>query len=80
MGARPRTVAPPTEAPPGLMLCQPRPHGEDDDEKLSLGMTPWGALSMLPCRGACCAVRRTATVRTMGALPIAAAPLSALLR
>jgi hypothetical protein len=44
MGARPRAVAPPTEAPPGLMLCQPCPHGEDDDEALSLGMMPWGAL------------------------------------
>jgi hypothetical protein len=40
MGARPRAVAPPTEAPPGLMLYQPHLHGEDEEEALSLGATP----------------------------------------
>jgi hypothetical protein len=44
MGARPRATASPTEAPLGLMLCQPLPHGEDDDEVLSLGATSQGAL------------------------------------
>jgi hypothetical protein len=40
MGTRPHAVVPPTKAPPGLMLCQPRPHGENDDEALLLGATP----------------------------------------
>jgi hypothetical protein len=47
MGARLRAVAPPTEAPLGLMICQPRPHGEDDDEALLLGAAPWGALPIV---------------------------------
>jgi hypothetical protein len=40
MDARPRAVAPPAEAPPSLMLFQPRPRGKDDDEALLLGTTP----------------------------------------
>jgi hypothetical protein len=44
MGARTHAAAPPAKAPPGLMLCQLRPHGEDDGEALSLGATPYGAL------------------------------------
>jgi hypothetical protein len=66
MGARPRAVAPPIKALPVLMLCQRRPRGKDDNEALSLGAAPWGALPI------------AAALR--GLLPIAEAPLSALLQ